>query len=153
MDSERMAESSSVWADVIRGIAACIIGMLIFLAADRMFHLRAPDFIEDVPGHTIPLFDELNLFFMTIPYAVGAVVVGLLAGAGRLTRLRFPLTRLAAGLGIYGLLNVAYTDYVHPSLVPLSLRQLLLGALAFLLCLLVDGLYRWHVSRTHAVVS
>lgn len=133
----------SVAPDILRGVAAGLIGLVVLIIADGLFHDRAFYFFHDargiVPDH---FYRELNSFFIALPYVAAGIVAGGLAGAGRMTGARHPLARLAAWLAAYGAPALAYTLIVHNFHGVRLLLLLLPGLPAFALGLAVDLLYR-----------
>lgn len=154
MYKEETTGGLPITADVIRGVVASIVGMATFLLLDKNFHDYAFYLCDGWGSTNLAHYDELNIFFVLLPYVIGGVITGLLVGPGRVTKLHFPLIRLVCGFGLYCLLNLTYTAFMHPWSIMRSLIFLYPGLLAFIGSLIIDWLYRhWLYRNDHSATN
>lgn len=108
-----------VLADLLQGIFACILGGITFFLLHNLWFSLWQDRLADPPAAN-PAYGFLSTFFMSLPFATGALVIGLVAGAGQSRPWWRGVTRLLAGpvlsLPVLFLERAEYTHWYAPIL-------------------------------------
>jgi len=138
---------STVHPDIVKGLWALLAGIIVFFIFNKQFHNRAAAFVDgSAYGQVMPFYQELNVLCISVPYFVSGAFIGLLTGAGRTTKFRFPLLRFIAGPMALYLFLMAYLLWQHGMI---ALNNLLLlhcylpsALIGFAASLLLDWRYR-----------
>jgi hypothetical protein len=122
-----------VLADVLQGLFACIFGGITFYVLHDLWFDNWQGRLADPPMAN-PAYGFLSTFFVSLPFAAGALVIGLIAGSGQARPWWGGLTRLLAGpilsLPVLSLERAEYTHWYVP---------ILFGS--FLIAYLVSAIY------------
>ncbi|MHB9131548.1 MAG: hypothetical protein ACYDBB_10730 [Armatimonadota bacterium] len=108
-------------ADILQGLLACLAGAITFIFFHEMWYRHWMNLLGDPPMIN-PAYDSMRAIFVSLPYAISALVIGLIAGFGYVrpwwrNGIRFIVGPVFAMLLlIFRLENAAYTRWYVPVL-------------------------------------